>query len=362
MFVKQIELQHFRCFEHKVINFTNNIALIEGANGSGKTSLLEALHYACYLRSFRTHSPRELVYFDQSTFFIKIDFEHAQEDLITLQHKLHVGYSGKKRLVKLNDKALHSYKELMDHFRIITLTEDDLGLIKLGPDMRRDFVDQAILLYKPAYIELLKSYKTIVDNRNKLLQMHQVNQDMYQVWSEQLWDRTVLIQEERKQFLALLGHEVRLMLKDYFPYALDITFTYKPKMTQEASWQDLLETKRDLFEQEKRFGRSLFGAHLDDVIIEFQGASSRMFASRGQQKLITLLIKMAQLKALGKQKGSALFLLDDFMTDFDQERAEIALRALADLQGQLIFTAPMRSSILGEMLGKRGAQRIEIST
>ncbi len=360
MFVKQIELKHFRCFAEKKLQFDQRITLIEGINGSGKTSLLEALHYACYLRSFRTYSPRELTLFDQDTFHIKVDFEqNALEQVVP--HNLHVGYSHKKRLVKLNNKAISSYKELMDHFRIITLTEDDLGLIKLGPDLRRQFIDQAIALYNPDYMHLLKEYRTIIDNRNKLLQQSHTDREMYHVWSEQLWHKTLLVQAERKQFLMLLQEEVNKLLKTYFPDDVTITFAYKSKMDLADSWQTLSGQRKGLFEQEKRFGRSLFGAHLDDMLIAFQGTMSRTFASRGQQKLIMLLIKVAQVKALDLKKGPATFLLDDFMTDFDQDRAELILDALGGLESQLIFTAPIRSSVLGEMLQKQGAQIVGIT-
>lgn len=361
MFIKQVQLNNFRCFTNKKLDFSSNIVLIEGPNGIGKTTLLEALHYACYLRSFRTHTPRDLMQFEQENFFIKVVFEHIELERNTTSN-LQVGFSGKKRLVKLNDKAVHSYKELMDHYRIITLTEDDLGLIKLGPDVRRQFIDQAILLYNPSYIQQLKEYKTIVDNRNKLLQAMRVNKDMYTVWTEQLWHKTNIIQNERVAFLHQLQQEVELMLKAYFPYDVHINFTYKPKKTGGISTlEDFFKVNSNLFETEKRFGRSLFGAHLDDFAITFQGNASRMFASRGQQKLIMLLVKIAQIKALSRQKGPAIFLLDDFMTDFDHDRAQIVIKALTDLKGQLIFTAPIKSSILADMLLEKGAQRIEFS-
>lgn len=361
MFIKQIHVQHFRCFKQKTLNLTNNIVLIEGPNGIGKTTLLEALHYACYLRSFRTYTPRDLVQFDQQNFVIKVAFEHEELERKT-NSKLHVGFSGKKRLVKLNDKGINSYKELMDHYRVITLTEDDLGLIKLGPDVRRQFTDQAILLYNQQYMQHLREYKTILDNRNKLLQHLHVNKEMYDLWTEQLWHKSLVIQHERIAFLAQLQQEVEYMLKTYFPYDVHISFTYKPKKTENIKeLKSFLQKNSNLFELEKRFGRSLFGAHLDDFTITFQGNASRMFASRGQQKLIMLLIKIAQIKALRSQKGPAIFLLDDFMTDFDTERAQIILKALMDLDSQLIFTAPIKSSILADLLLKNGAQRIEVS-
>lgn len=361
MFITQLDLTNFRCFTHKRIDFENKVILIEGANGSGKTSLLEALHYACYLRSFRTHSPRELLAFGSDTFAVKVMFD-VEHHYSSLTHQLHVGYTSKKRLVKLNEKALSSYKELMDHFRSVTITEDDLAIIKAGPEIRRDFLDQAIVLYNPEYLQLLKEYKIVIENRNKLLQAERISEALYHVWSEQLWAKSCLIQDHRRELLHLLQQEVNSLLSVYFSYELRIECTYQPKLNPCSSWQHMIQEKKNLFEQEKRFRRSLFGAHLDDVIITFQGAASRMFASRGQQKLIVLLIKIAQLQVLDRKKGAALFLLDDFITDFDEQRSHIALTAIAGLKSQCIFTIPVKSSHATAAFGAMNAQIIDIST
>lgn len=359
MFINKLYLKNFRCFPEKTLHFTSNIVIIEGPNGIGKTTVLEALHYACYLRSFRTYTPRDLLQFNQQHFLVKVAFDHEELDQSTLSH-LQVSFFEKKRLVKLNDKALSSYKELMDHYRIITLTEDDLGLIKLGPDVRRQFFDQAIVLYNPNYLMHCKEYKTIVDNRNKLLQNMQVQKDLYDIWTEQLWHKTELIQTERKLCIESLQVEVKALLDRYVP-DVDVKFVYMPKKNHLPTYQEFRQKYADLFEQEKRFGRSLFGAHLDDIDITFRGTASRTFASRGQQKLITLLIKIAQIKALRGQKGPAVLLLDDYITDFDGHYARTVLQMLTELNSQLIFTIPMKASVFTELLMEKGAQKIEIS-
>lgn len=359
MFIKQLYLKNFRCFQEKTVQFTSNIVVIEGPNGIGKTTLLEALHYACYLRSFRTHTPRDLMQFDQKHFLVKVVFEHVELDQVT-QSTLQVSFFDKKRLVKLNDKALSSYKELMDYYRVITLTEDDLELIKLGPDVRRQFIDQAVLLYNPNYLSHIKEYKTIVDNRNKLLQNMQISKDLYDIWTEQLWQKTAILQSERIAFIESLQQEVTALLKLHVP-DVKIIFTYLPKKKTALNFKEFIAQQPTLFEQERRFGRSLFGAHLDDVGITFRGTASRTFASRGQQKLIILLIKIAQVKALNRQKGASILLLDDFITDFDAYYARIVLQMLIDLNSQLIFTIPMKSSVFTEMLIENGAQRIDFS-
>ena len=107
--------------------------------------------------------------------------------------------------------------------------------------------------------------------------------------------------------------------------------------------------------------RSLFGAHLDDILITFHDKRSKQYASRGQQKLIVLLIKIAQIKELLRQKGPAVFLLDDFMTDFDEQRIRQLVTVLRGLDIQLIFTTPLSSHILHSELAAHGAQTIKLS-
>lgn len=359
MFIKQIELKHFRCFTHKSVTFDSDVIVIQGDNGSGKTSLLKALHYSCYLRSFRTHCHRELLQFQHENFSIRLFFIN-NNDGSDLTHQLHIGYADKKRRVKLNDKAVYSYKELMDYFRVVTVTEDDLNIIKLGPDARRDFCDQAIVLFDSAYLQILKEYKTILESRNKILQLPVVDKDMYLIWSEQLWFKSITMQKARQEFMRLLQHEVDNLIKTYIPYDVVLIFSYSSKYDLRTSFDDM-RSKKDLFELEKRFGRSLFGAHLDDIHITFQGSMSRIFASRGQQKLILLLIKIAQLRILSVKRGPGAFLIDDFMTDFDAQRLEIALNALSGLSGQKIFTIPAAIPFLTEQFNNMGSQLVDFS-
>lgn len=357
----QIQIKQFRCFAQTTIAFEAPIVLVQGNNGSGKTSLLEALHYLCYLRSFRTHTPRDLIKAGGDGFFIKASFDQQIADQL-MTHNVQVGFSGKKRLVKMNEQAVSSYKELIDHYRIITLTEDDLQLISQGPEVRRAFVDQAILLHEPEFIATLKAYKQIVDNRNKLLMMGSRDKDAHAVWTQQLWGTACIIQEKRIKFLANIEQEVNDLLAQYFSNEdLSIQFTYGARKMGQGSFEEFLAENSDLYAQEARFGRSLFGAHLDDFTIKFQDRKSKSFASRGQQKLIVILVKIAQIKQLGVLKGPAVFLLDDFMTDFDLERAQTLMAILAGLESQLIFTSPLASGSFEQRLGEQGAQRIQLT-
>lgn len=354
----QAELRNFRCFNNQTISFDKPLVLIEGDNGSGKTSLLEAIHYCCYLRSFRTHNPRTLIKHDQSSFFIKLEIEE-EVDLIASRHDIQVGFTGKRRSVKLNDRPVCSYKELMDSYRVITVTEDDLALVCSGPEERRSFLDQALVLKSPLFAKKLSELRRTVEQRSALIARGNANKDVYRLWTQQLWTKSLEIQEERTTFLSLLLDRATTLMNQMFNDTYHITIRYANRLNVgQSTFDDWFESHSTLYDHEKRVGRSLFGAHLDDFVIGFQQAHSKHYASRGQQKLLVLLIKIAQVQEMAKNRGPAILLLDDFMTDFDTKKAEIFLHALTGLQGQIILTSPQTSSCLAAMIESLRGQKI----
>jgi len=358
--ITQLHIKQFRCFSDITIECNYPAILIVGNNGSGKTSLLEALHYVCYLRSFRTHSPRELIQFDKETFFIKLNFKRQDAD--ALDRELHVGFSAKKRLVKLDQKAIASYKELLDYYRVVTITEDDLELIKGGPDYRRMFMDQSLFLINHRYAEQLKKYRQILENRNALLQHHKVDAQSYQLWTEQLFVATLRVAQERVEWLSIIEQKVTTLLREYIDPDLSIRLEYTSKKNVlGSSYEAFMACNSSLYAQELRFRRSLFGVHLDDLLIHFQGKKSRQFSSRGQQKLVTLLIKVAQIQSMSDFRGIVLFLLDDFMTDFDEARVSQLIPLLYSLGCQLIFTCPIRGRMFDSLLIEQGAHQVYLT-
>ncbi len=355
--ITQIHVKNFRCFDQKILDFDNPVVVIEGSNGVGKTSLLEALYYGCYLRSFRTHLPRELIRFGQDSFFIKIEVNNQ-----ALLHEIKVGFSGSRRLVKVDQKAISSYKELMDHYRIVSIAEDDLILIKSGPQIRRSFIDQAILLHDPEFITTIRNFRQVVDNRNRMLYSGSYTPQEYAIWTEQLWQKSREIQHIRQKMLHDLAQEVARIVKEFFNNSFSVTFEYMPKkMPPDQSIDDFLTASSSLGKQEHQLRRSLFGAHLDDFAIQFQDRGSKMFASRGQQKLIVFLLKIAQIKQLAIRRGPALFLLDDFMTDFDENYAQLLLSVLTSLDSQLIFTSPAKRGALEYQFAQIDAQYVKLT-
>ena len=346
MYIKTITLNNFRCFTNKSFDVDGKFVVVKGKNGSGKTSLLEAIHYSCYLRSFRTHLNRDLISLSNKHFFIKINFDLAEGE----GEQVQVGYSEQDgKLVKLNQKPVQSYKELLASYRIFTLTADDLQLVSGAPEKRREFLNYSLALQDPDFLQHMRRYKQILQQRNNLLMRGNslpVVEEL-QVWTKTLWEQARKIQEKRKEYLTYLEKSVNTSLSDHFHLLskddeqIKISFEYKAKNKSDtATFDDFTQRLETLTEQEFRFSRSLFGAHLDDFVMIFQDKKARVYASRGQQKLLVFLIKIAQLKQTLQGRNPGVLLLDDFLTDFDHEKIKLCLTMLKNLNCQIFISCP----------------------
>ncbi|MFH1644093.1 MAG: DNA replication and repair protein RecF [bacterium] len=351
MFIKKIKLKNFRNFNQQEFEFNNRIVIIEGQNGSGKTSLLESIYYACFFKSFRTNQPKDLIKIEDAYFFTEFDFE----DEFNNTNQIQVALSAiDGRLIKLNKNPITSYKQIISKYKVISLIEDDLSLVQGAPEERRTFLNQFLMLQDPEVINELKEFKKILLQRNEIIKnATEKNKDLsteknseFYIWSKQLWDKTIIIQKRRISYLKLLESKVNDLLDTYLKNEnLSISFEYKAKKinaaeTFENFW---LRYPTKIKDEELRWGRSMFGAHLDDFLIVFQEKKARSFSSRGQQKLILFLIKAAQVIELQEKGGQPGFLIDDFLTDFDENRMQSCLDILQKIKGQIFITCPIKS-------------------
>ncbi len=362
MYITKLELKNFRCFSSKSLHFEKNISCILGPNGIGKTSVLEALHYACYFKSFKASSPKELVKINSPGFAIKIDLQDLSSGDFD---SLNINFADGKRVIKFNNNQVASFKDHFSRYTTVTLTEDDLELIKGAPEVRRTFIDQLLIVDDPGYATLLRKFRQILENRNALLENFngkremRETREMYELWTKQLWEITILIRKLRLEGLKNLQNEFNFLIENTLQGDFSIQLDYSGDIGENFQdfYDNLLITK---YSRECASGRSLFGVHLDDFNIIFKQKSSRIYASRGQQKLIVLFLKLAQLKLISKKYSKTVLLLDDFMTDFDDQIIASIIPALTGLANQLIFTAPSEKNLINSSLSMLEPQLLRL--
>ena len=360
MRLKTIELQNFRCFQQAAFNLDQDVTIIHGKNGAGKTSLVEAIHYLCYVRSFKTRSLHELAHVDSlDQFLIKGDIEFELSGLLQ-NHAIQIAYAQKKKKVKIDQRALSSYKELFSYCQVITATQDDIDIIRGGPGYRRDFIDEALLLDKPGYLSVLKKYHATLEQRNALL--HQpFHKDMYVLWTQKLYEVTIQIQQARQEYLQILEPSINRLLETMFDGQTQAIFTYSIKWGGRLTQDNfVVNALQQLSAREHIMQRSLFGAHIDEIAIEFKGKSAKTFGSRGQQKLLGLLLKIAHIENLLKKGIAPIFVLDDVISDFDEDKLKSIMALLRQMPAQLIFTIPQDPDILLKYLPDGAAQVITL--
>lgn len=360
--ILSLDLQSFRCFKKIHIDLDSKFIIINGPNGTGKTSILEALHYGCYLRSFKTHITKELINLESDKFSISLNIasDYAFDTLQIL-------FDQDKRTVKLNQKPINSFKELYNTFKVITISSDDLDIIQGSPLTRRSFIDQMILFIDTSYATILRKYLKIIQNRNAILANYQnKDHESYLLWTDQMLDASKLIEKKRIEMLDILNQEIKEIINTFsLDYEPLISYVYaKPytKISELNAATEVIDKYPNLQQNELKQQRTLFGAHLADFKIEFQNKSSRIYASRGQQKLILFLLKLSQLSYLNKlsQNKNIILLIDDFFTDFDESKHDFLINLAQSFAAQTILTAPINKQTLEEKFKNYNPQIITI--
>jgi DNA replication and repair protein RecF len=359
LMIQSFVCKNFRCFSQLEVDLAAPLILCENANGSGKTSFLEALYYAGHLRSFRTPVAREMTQFGKDNFFVKLSLCETNEST-SLYHDVQVGFSQGKRIAKVNQQEIQSRRELANCYRVSSITEDDLQLVKGAPEFRRDFIDSVAALYDPNHRGILKAFRYVLQQRNAFLASGGADNGLYEVLSRQLFELSQAVQAARQKALEEFNKNLQqLLTTDFGNYHIELI--YEPKEHLDADYFGSGQGKT-LFFNELRMKRTLWGAHLDDCAINFNAVKSRTFASRGQQKLIVVLMKLAYLTTVFERYGKVVVLLDDFATDLDATTAQIMVTKLLRYNNQLVFTAPTNSSSFSQYLRSVGAQAISIAS
>lgn len=337
MWLSKLSLTNFRCFASQIFEFSSGLSVLYGKNGAGKTSLLEALYYTCYASSFRTSVRSDLLNSVATQGCIKLWLtDNSGYDI-----EVKIGLEINQRTVELNSKKIYSHKELCNLFKIVLLHQKDIELIVGGPEYRRSFLMQTSFLLSPEISDNIKSLRLNLKQRKAFL----LSQDTaalrkveYKAWTQKLWNASILIWGKHKHLVSLINHILKTVLSPAMNINVELIFAPGVRLTsQNSSFEEFwsIFNNNSLQRQELYTKRNLFGAHLDDIAILFNGLDAKRFASRGQQKIIVFAIKLAAIIALNesnKNSSAILFLIDDFFSELDAYNHKLCNEALKILR------------------------------
>jgi DNA replication and repair protein RecF len=304
-----------------------------GANGQGKTNLLEAVAMLALSSSPRARREHELVGPVAPASRIEAVVDSGSRT-IELAITLNVEGERARRSIEVDGIRRRAF-DLPGHFRITLFWPDDLGLVKGGPELRRRFLNQMLVQVEPGYARSLAGLRRVLEQRNSLLKKMAAGeggQDVLEAWNDELVSVGGEIAAARaRAVMELTPEAARCHAEIASGERLEIAYEGPPENLAEAVHNSLAE---DL-----RRGSTSVGPHRDDLRVMLDGQEARSFGSQGQQRTAVVSLKLAEAALMARRTGERpVLLLDDVLSELDGERRAALLREVAG-DGQVIITS-----------------------
>lgn len=314
--LKNIKLKNFRSFETAEFDLSAPSTVFSGANGRGKTSVLEAVYYVSTLRSFRTSKIRELRRIGSKGFELRLAMDRGGR----WNRELKVEDLTERRLF-FDNVPVRRASEFADSFKCVVFLPDDPVILTGSPVFRRRFLDMFICMMERTYFSALQRYAAALKNRNFLLKTRRVDRAMLSTYASILANDGSYIVRERVELLSLLEKKVRLVLSAIRPELQNLTLVsrHSPDTLEAGRFLDKLERS---VEKDMERSMTLTGPHVDDFDVLCDGKSLRYYGSRGQCRMVSLALKLAEFELVSEMEDEVVVLVDDAVGDLDHRARE----------------------------------------
>jgi DNA replication and repair protein RecF len=333
--IHRLWLVGFRSHETVDIELDPGVNLVVGSNGAGKTNLVEAIGYLGSLRSFRGVPADALIRRGADQAVVRAEIDHAgRRQLVEIE----IAARGRGR-VQVNRQRVSRTRDLLEVVQTTVFGPDDLAIVKDGPGIRRDLLDDLIVQLRPADDVVRSDWERALRQRNSFLKQVKGRLDESAALTLEVWDTKAAeagerLTERRADLVTRLGPFVTEA------YA-DLAGSPTPVEVQLVSpWraEGLAPAFRAGRDDDLRRGITLIGPHRDDVVVTLDGLPSRTHASQGEQRCLALALRLAGHRLVTEVRGDPpMLILDDVFSELDHTRAAALLEALPP--GQTFITA-----------------------
>lgn len=336
MYLTRLKVQAFRNFNKLDIEPGQHFNFIYGDNGSGKTSILEAIHFLSLGRSFRSHLVNRIIqYHSPALTVFGTVFSPTADNHFNIG--IEKGREGKLRLRIANETA-HSASQLAKLLPLQLLNPDSYSLLTEGPRPRREFLDWGVFHVEPLFFDVWQRFQKALAQRNAALQQN-VPFRQVKVWDMELVPAAIELSRLREGYFQHLVPMVRQVLAGLIAIA-DFSIDYKPGWDVNEALELILESS---YLRDKALGYTQYGPQRADIIFKVSNVPAQDSLSRGEQKLLVCALRLAQGILLRELTGKiCIYLLDDLAAELDPHHRECVINALAGLNAQVFITAVER--------------------
>jgi DNA replication and repair protein RecF len=353
MHLKNIQLTQFKNFSKVQTPFSSEINCFLGVNGSGKTNLLDAIHYLCLTKSAFNAVDLQNIQHHQEFFTISGAFQQGEK----VQEIKCLLEAGKKKQVLNNGKAYDKMSEHIGLLPVVLIAPDDNELIKGGSEERRKFFDSLLSQLDKNYLEKLIRYQHYLKQRNALIkrfaETNRTDKVLLEPYDNELISLSLRIAKKRASFI---NHFIPLLLQHYAEISgqkEEVYVTYE----SEAIGEGFEQFFRDSLRKDLLLKRTTVGIHKDDYHFEINGYPIKKFGSQGQQKSFLIALKLAQFHVFKDiKKTKPILLLDDIFDKLDDLRIKKMIDLVADKEFGQLFITDARPERSKKILGGISAQ------
>lgn len=385
MHVTTLSLRDFRNYQRLDLQLSPGITLLYGPNAAGKTSVLEALYYLATTRSPRITADRELVRWEAEgeagvTPFARVAAEvqrlagRVRLEVIVQRRADEDGQltNTSTRIVRIEKRPARAL-DLVGQLRVVLFTPADLTLVDGPPAERRRYLDITLSQIDPHYVRTLAHYQKLVQQRNSLLRSWRERRrppravdDELAYWDQELSAAGGYVLAERLRAVAELNQIAGPLFCAISGGETPLTVTYQPSLElggladsgglAARIGQALRATRRE----ELARGQTLIGPHRDDLAFTVGTVNLGRYGSRGQQRSVTLALKLGEATLMRQRSGDTpVLLLDDLLSELDAERRAHMLEVIQRPGQQTLLTATDLADFSPEFLAASTRLRVE---
>ncbi|HEX7414531.1 MAG TPA: DNA replication/repair protein RecF [Bacteroidia bacterium] len=353
MYLKQVSLINFKNYTEASVVFHPKLNCFTGANGMGKTNLLDAIYYLSFCKSFFNTADSQNISFEQDFFMIQGLFDTGTET-----EAIYCGVKRtQKKVFKRNKKE---YEKLADHiglFPLVMISPTDTTLISGGSDQRRRFIDGIISQFDKLYLENLVQYNHILQQRNALLKYFSSTRSFdsisLEVWDEQLIRYGTYIHDARENFLL----EFIPVFKRYYQLISATNEQVNLKYVSTIQ-QDYKTTLQSAIKKDCGLEHTSVGIHRDDLDFLLNDKQLKNIASQGQQKTYVVSLKLSQYEFIKNKTGiKPLLLLDDIHDKLDEHRFKKLIQLVASSEFGQVFITDTDTERIKKLFDKSNVDR-----
>ncbi len=331
MRLTQLQIKNFRNLENAELTPVPGVNLIVGDNASGKTSLLEAIYYLSHIRSFRTQHVTDLIL--RQSPYLQLVAKIETADKLTIP--LGIRRSRNKSEIRVNKQPVKKVSDIAAQFPVLAIHPDSYKLITGSPSQRRQYLDWGVFHVEHGFFKSWQRFRKALLQRNAALKGRQ-KFDVCQLWNNEICNTANHIDTLRQQYFSNLQPYFIQLTKQFFDNDT-VDIEYKRGWPADRALIDILEEN---LQKERLKGYTYYGPHRAEVTIKVNGQSAQTCISRGQQKTLVALMRLAQAMQFTEATGkSCVLLYDDLAAELDSKHRSLILKVLSTMNIQLFLTA-----------------------